>query len=460
MVVATRVVATIVGALLLALATPLAAVDSSASPSNAAKSKTCKCNRSFNDRPHARDVNVPLNQGRHPAHLPVALDWCERGFCTSSWNQHIPQYCGSCFAHGSLSSANDRIKIMNHKLYGYHGPDVMLGRQSFLNCAPGHGLSQGCMGGEPADVYEFMRVYGLPDETCLPYNATDYSKYLNTSNGTCMYTPESPDVATCFPVTNVVRYRATTYGRIVGEDAMLEELQRGPITCGIACSPEFDWNYTAGIFWDKTNYSDVDHDVEVVGYGEADGVKYWHVRNSWGSYWGENGFFKIVRGVNNLMIESDCHYVNVDVGDETLVWETKNHNGTRTGGPAYGGSIYGIKPYTNASYGPHDRAVTNWTTDGTVLDNTTLISHERNQADEAKDDGKADGMEDVDDDDGVIQKPMDAPTQEAEAVHLAGKYDVHWSVNAVGVVGVGVVAAVVGVAVATKRRQAKYMSLA
>jgi len=32
------------------------------------------------------------------------------------------------------------------------------------------------------------------------------------------------------------------------------------------------------------------------------------VRNSWGEYWGIHGFFKIIRGTNNLGIESDCSY--------------------------------------------------------------------------------------------------------------------------------------------------------
>lgn len=146
------------------------------------------CTRTFKGREHLHpNVHAlppaTLEQTLELATFPKQLDWCARGFCTPSWNQHIPQYCGSCFAHAALSAAQDRIKI-RHKTEGYLGPDIVLGRQTFLNCGPAHGLSDGCGGGEPSDVFEFMHKYGVPDESCLPYNATDHRKFAHT-NGTC-----------------------------------------------------------------------------------------------------------------------------------------------------------------------------------------------------------------------------------------------------------------------------------
>lgn len=71
----------------------------------------------------------------------------------------------------------------------------------------------------------------------------------------------------------------------------------------------FARRYRSGIWVDRSNSTvkDIDHDVEVVGWGEEDGVKYWHVRNSWGTFWGELGFFKLERSTDALFIENgDC----------------------------------------------------------------------------------------------------------------------------------------------------------
>lgn len=60
-----------------------------------------------------------------------------------------------------------------------------------------------------------------------------------------------------------------------------------------------------GFPWEK-----VDHAVVIVGHGVSIdpltgiGLPYWKVMNSWGPSWGERGFFRIVRGVDELSIES------------------------------------------------------------------------------------------------------------------------------------------------------------
>jgi len=98
-------------------------------------------------------------------------------------------------------------------------------------------------------------------------------------------------------------------------------------------------NYTSGIFVDETGDLDIVHDISIVGFGVEDGQKYWTVRNSWGTHWGESGFFRVVRGVNNIAIESDCSWATpVDTWSEpklhiTTVEEKTDPNNDYTNPP-------------------------------------------------------------------------------------------------------------------------------
>ncbi len=63
---------------------------------------------------------------------------------------------------------------------------------------------------------------------------------------------------------------------------------------------------TNEIFQSCTPNEKSTHAVTVVGYGIEDGVKYWHVKNSWGRYWGNGGFFRIIRGKNECGFGKHC----------------------------------------------------------------------------------------------------------------------------------------------------------
>merc|ERR1719443_1243164 len=86
---------------------------------------------------------------------------------------------------------------------------------------------------------------------------------------------------------------------------MKEIFTRGPIACGIDANPLRD--YTTGIAkgWSLMT----DHVISVVGWGtDPQEGQYWIVRNSWGEYWGENGYVRVKFGALGL---TDCDWATV-----------------------------------------------------------------------------------------------------------------------------------------------------
>merc|ERR1719492_173486 len=79
---------------------------------------------------------LPHEYGDFMANLPSDWNWGDvngTNYLTRNLNQHIPQYCGSCWAHGSTSALSDRIKIQRMK-NKVGGPDINLSIQYILNC--------------------------------------------------------------------------------------------------------------------------------------------------------------------------------------------------------------------------------------------------------------------------------------------------------------------------------------
>lgn len=68
--------------------------------------------------------------------------------------------------------------------------------------------------------------------------------------------------------------------------------------------------FRSGVYTDKScDGRPSNHCVNIVGYGSHIGIKYWILRNSWGTNWGMEGYMFIQRGVNLCGIEKYVNYV-------------------------------------------------------------------------------------------------------------------------------------------------------
>jgi len=82
-------------------------------------------------------------------------------------------------------------------------------------------------------------------------------------------------------------------------------LENGPITAAFTVMEDFP-AYRGGVYHHVTGAALGGHAITIVGWGVEDGVKYWTVKNSWSTYWGDEGFFRIRRGTNECGIEGQA----------------------------------------------------------------------------------------------------------------------------------------------------------
>jgi len=226
--------------------------------------------------------------------LPNEWDWSEHGVLDDVINQGD---CGSCYTVSTVRmlSARNRIKQGNPNLDPFS--------ISFpLHCAE---YNQGCDGGYAFLQSKWSEDVGLVPARCMPYD----------TRGSC--DANSKAVAEC-AASSGGRYKATNHRYVGGyyggsdEEEMMKELvHNGPVVVSFEPKDDFMY-YNSGIYTSADGdrihqeWERVDHAVLLVGYGEdkESNKKYWKVQNSWGKDWGENGFFRILRGDNDSGIES------------------------------------------------------------------------------------------------------------------------------------------------------------
>ena len=234
------------------------------------------------------------------ATLPDNFDWRNVNgtlFVSEVTNQFLPSPCGACWAHAATGALTDRFIIAKSAKVS----QVKLSPQVLLDCATNAGS---CGGGSDVLAYKFIHEYGITDVTCSPYQGVDdfYWAEVPCEQTMC----RACDLTGTCKFINGTKYYVSEYGSIKGEDQMMAEIYaRGPIACSIyGHSPAFE-KYTRGIIQDGTDYTSTTHVVAITGWGvdAGTGMKYWVGRNSFGTAWGEEGWFLLERGVNCLDIE-------------------------------------------------------------------------------------------------------------------------------------------------------------
>ena len=256
-------------------------------------------------------VAVPtiIKTPRPKVRIPATLDWRYVNgtvYTSPVGYQMVPSPCGSCWAFASTGALSDRVKIATKGRVA-----VSLSVQALLDCAAPKAGS--CNGGSPTLAYNFSaQAPGLPDETCLPYKGMDYSNWGEVPCadrlcrrcdrfGTCSFLPRNETPA----------IQVDEHGTVKGVGAMKAEIAaRGPIACLMyAHAPAFE-SYTGGIIHDTTHYEGITHVVVVVGWGATErGDEYWIVRNSFGTAWGELGYYRQALGDDIYNMEShDCSW--------------------------------------------------------------------------------------------------------------------------------------------------------
>jgi hypothetical protein len=272
-----------------------------------------------------------------------------KGLLTTPSNQGL---CGSCWAFAASSTLADKFNIhsmglMNIKLSAAKMVLCDLqGKELNIKHPEKNQLLQGlqqtrlnkktsCYGNSLADAWRYLFVTGTNTEECVGYSK-HYGKFEELDNLGSFTAPER--IPVCNEVTGPLgdmcsdfRYnshdaeetgtparffRNIHYYALKGtpEDGGSQTnikyniYKWGPVSSSFAVYPDFyEFDPINKIYeWNGKGIQLGGHAVEIVGWGTSmDNVDYWDIKNSWGTEWGDKGYFRMKRGTNHCQLEEN-----------------------------------------------------------------------------------------------------------------------------------------------------------
>jgi len=203
-----------------------------------------------------------------------SVDWVSKGAVTPVKDQG---QCGSCWAFSATGSLEGQNQINNGELVSYS-------EQELVDCAKTEG-NAGCEGGLMDYAFEFVKKEGICKESDYKYTAKD-----ETCKTTCKEA-----------------LKISSYKDVASEDDLETAVSNvGPVS--VAVDANSAWQlYTSGIMPRSQCYGlRLNHGVLAVGYDKTQ--KYWKVKNSWASSWGEEGYIRLEKGSNTCGIAKQPSY--------------------------------------------------------------------------------------------------------------------------------------------------------
>ncbi|XP_044305202.1 cathepsin S [Varanus komodoensis] len=222
--------------------------------------------------PDLRNQNSSIYRPSRWGSVPESVDWREKGCVTDVKNQGA---CGACWAFSSVAALECQLKLKTGKL-------ISLSPQNLVDCSTMYG-NHGCHGGYITSAFKYIiDNNGIDSEAFYPYKAQDEKCHYDVAGR----------AATC---SNYVILPAGD------ENALKDAVANvGPVSVGIdAAEPTF-FLFKHGVYNDpKCTADHINHGVVVIGYGTENSMDYWLVKNSWGKYFGDQGYIKIARNNGN-----------------------------------------------------------------------------------------------------------------------------------------------------------------
>ncbi|XP_044005759.1 zingipain-1-like [Aphidius gifuensis] len=193
--------------------------------------------------------------------------------------------CGSSWAVSVADVISDRLSLQMNS-------NITLSAQQFIDCID---EEPQCAPGNPADAWNYATIAKLMSEERYPW--TGLNDQCQVSTRQCQ--DENCHLNKLYSIDNVIHLSSHHI------DLMYEILFKGSVQATMRVGKDFAL-YNSGIYKCPKNSSSIGyHSVRIVGWSETDdSEQYWIAANSWGTEWGENGYFKIAKGINECDIES------------------------------------------------------------------------------------------------------------------------------------------------------------